>query len=156
MNATKLSLPAAKGCTNLKIRQFMRRVSQHYDAELGHAGVKTTQYSLLSYVQKLGPVRPMDLAASIKMEASTLTRNLRPLIDAGWVAMLPGADARSRLVEITDAGRAKRAEAQRHWRHAQNAMNALLGEDRLAALHGLIDDYMEKLKPQTSSLGDSQ
>ena len=148
MNATKLSLPAAKGCTNLKIRQFMRRVSQHYDAELGHAGVKTTQYSLLSYVQKLGPVRPMDLAASIKMEASTLTRNLRPLIDAGWVAMLPGADARSRLVEITDAGRAKRAEAQRHWRQAQSAMNALLGEDRLAALHGVIDDYMEKLKPQ--------
>ncbi len=148
MNATKLSLPAAKGCTNLKVRQFMRRVSQHYDAELGHAGLKTTQYSLLSYVQKLGPVRPMDLAASIKMEASTLTRNLRPLMDAGWVAMLPGADARSRLVEITDAGRAKRAEAQRHWRHAQNAMNAMLGEDRLAALHGLIDDYMEKLKPQ--------
>ncbi len=149
MNAIKISPPLAKGCTNLKIRQFMRRVSQHYDAELGQAGLKTTQYSLLSYVQKLGPVRPVDLAASIKMEASTLTRNLRPLIDAGWVAMQSGPDARSRLVEITEAGRLKRAEAQRHWRQAQSAMNALLGADRLAELHGLIDGYMEKLKPQT-------
>jgi DNA-binding MarR family transcriptional regulator len=150
MNDASISSTVAKGCTNLKIRQFMRRVSQHYDTELGNAGLKTTQYSLLSYVQKLGPVRPMDLAASIKMEASTLTRNLRPLLDAGWVVMQAGPDARSRLVQITDAGRAKRAEAQRHWRHAQSAMNALLGAERLAELHGLIDDYMEKLQPQTT------
>ena len=148
MTTTVLSASPSQGCTNLKIRQFMRRVSQQYDTELGRAGLKTTQYSLLSYVQKMGPVRPMDLAAAIKMEPSTLTRNLRPLMDAGWVAMQPGPDARSRLVEITDAGRAKRTEAQRHWRQAQSAMNALLGADRLAELHGLIDDYMEKLKPQ--------
>ena len=50
------SLP--QGCTNLKLRQLMRRVSQFYDAEMARAGLKTTQYSLLSYVDKLGPVRP--------------------------------------------------------------------------------------------------
>ncbi len=40
----------------------MRRVAQHYDAEVGKTGLKGTQYSLLSYVYKLGPIRPGDLA----------------------------------------------------------------------------------------------
>ena len=44
-----------QGCTNLKLRQLMRRVAAHYDAEVGKTGLKGTQYSLLSYVLKLGP-----------------------------------------------------------------------------------------------------
>ena len=39
-----------QGCTNFKLRQLVRRVSQLYDAEVGKAGLKTTQYSLLSHV----------------------------------------------------------------------------------------------------------
>ncbi len=134
-----------QGCTNLKLRQFMRRITQHYDAEMAKVGLKTTQYSLLSHVEKLGPVRPVDLAAGIKMEASTLTRNLKPLVDAGWVTVAPGSDARSRLVALTPAGRDKRAEAQRHWRRAQDRINALLGMDTVVALHALIDHSMDTL-----------
>ena len=44
-----------RGCTNLKLRQLTRRVSQHYDRIVGSAGLKTTQYSLLAYVIRLGP-----------------------------------------------------------------------------------------------------
>ncbi|MDP1998494.1 MAG: MarR family transcriptional regulator, partial [Rhodoferax sp.] len=43
----------ALGCTNLRLRQMMRRVAQHYDQEMAQAGLKTTQYSLLTYVLKL-------------------------------------------------------------------------------------------------------
>ena len=43
-------------------------------------------------------------------------------------------DARSRLVHITDAGRDKRAEAQRHWKAAQLALNETLGVERVLAL----------------------
>ncbi len=142
-----------QGCTNLKLRQFMRRVTQHYDIEMGKVGLKTTQYSLLSYVEKLGPIRPIDLAASIKMEPSTLTRNLKPLADAGWVTVIAGADARSRLVAITEAGKAKRAEAKRRWRKAQDGINELLGISTVAALHELIDQSMDKLN---SVIGDEE
>jgi hypothetical protein len=31
-----------QGCTNLKLRQLMRRVAQHYDAEVGKTGLKGT------------------------------------------------------------------------------------------------------------------
>jgi DNA-binding MarR family transcriptional regulator len=140
------------GCTNLKLRQLMRRVAQHYDVEMAQVGLKTTQYSLLSYVLKLGPVRPGDLAAGLKVDASTLTRNLKPLVAAGLLEMLPGADGRSRLVGITDAGRDKRAEAQRRWRVAQESINGLLGEASVAALHVLIDDCMARLSPAAEAI----
>ena len=56
-----------RGCTNLKLRQLTRRVTQHYDAEMGTIGLKTTQYSLLSHVDKLGPLRPGELATHMKI-----------------------------------------------------------------------------------------
>jgi DNA-binding MarR family transcriptional regulator len=137
--------PRPQGCTNLKVRQLMRRVARHYDAEVGKTGLKGTQYSLLSYVVKLGPIRPVDLAAQMNVDASTLSRNLQPLVAAGWVALETGADARSRLVCATDAGREKRAEAQRRWRVAQEGINAALEPERVIALHALIDEAMALL-----------
>jgi DNA-binding MarR family transcriptional regulator len=143
-----------QGCTNLKLRQLMRRVARHYDAELGRIGLKTTQYSLLSYVVKLGPIRPVDLAREMKVSASTLTRNLRPLIDAGLLELGPGADARSRLVSVTHAGREKRQEAQRRWRVAQEGINETLGLRRVVALHALIDEALELLSPPAEGEAD--
>ncbi|MEP6503654.1 MAG: MarR family winged helix-turn-helix transcriptional regulator [Betaproteobacteria bacterium] len=139
-----------QGCTNLKLRQLMRRVAQRYDAEVGKAGLKGTQYSLLSHVTKLGPIRPVDLAAGMNVDASTLSRNLKPLIAAGWITLSAGADGRSRLVEATEAGREKRIEAQRRWRVAQEGINATLGAARVIALHALIDEAMQSL----DDLGD--
>ncbi|MDO9360438.1 MAG: MarR family winged helix-turn-helix transcriptional regulator [Polaromonas sp.] len=140
-----------QGCTNLKLRQLMRRVTQHYDAEVGKTGLKGTQYSLLSHVFKLGPLRPGELARAMKVDASTLTRNLKPLVAAGLLALEPGTDGRSRLVSITDAGREKRAEAQRRWRVAQEGINQLLGVEQVLALHALIDESLERLSPLNGS-----
>ncbi len=147
-------VPKPQGCTNLKLRQLMRRVAQHYDAEVGKTGLKGTQYSLLSYVVKLGPIRAVDLAAAMRVSASTLSRNLQPLIAAGWIEVNAGNDARSRLISATDAGQTKRAEAQRKWRIAQEDINAALGAQRVNALHALIDESLELLSPLESGEDD--
>jgi len=143
-----------QGCTNFKLRQLVRRVSQHYDAEVGKAGLKTTQFSLLSHVLRLGPIRPGALAAAMTMDASTLTRNLKPMLTAGWLQMSAGDDGRSRLVHITDAGRVKRAEAQRHWKAAQEGLNQVLGVQRVRALHTLVDDSLQRLAPFAAEADD--
>ena len=152
MNDDAKSEPSLQpqGCTNLKLRQLMRRVAQHYDQEVGKTGLRGTQYSLLSYVCKLGPLRPGDLARAMKVDASTLTRNLKPLIAAGWVALAAGADGRSRLVSVTEAGRDKRTEAQRRWKVAQQDLNRLLGVERVVALHALADEALQLLSPVES------
>ncbi|HYF19196.1 MAG TPA: MarR family winged helix-turn-helix transcriptional regulator [Ramlibacter sp.] len=136
-----------QGCTNLKLRQLLRRVAQHFDAEVGKAGLKGTQYSLLAYVCKLGPIRSVDLAREMKITPSTLSRNLQPLLAAGLLALEPGDDARSRHVVATEAGRDKRAEAQRRWRVAQEGLNRRLGARRVVALHALLDECTGLLEP---------
>lgn len=132
-----------RGCSNFKLRQADRLVSRHYDGYLGGlAGLKTSQYSLLSHIAASGPVRPAELAQAMGLEPSTLSRNLQPLVAKGWVVIGPGADARSRLVALTETGRAKRTEAQRAWKRAQLAFNDKLGVERVAQLHALLDECM--------------
>ncbi|MEO5735955.1 MAG: MarR family winged helix-turn-helix transcriptional regulator [Variovorax sp.] len=148
------TLAQPQGCTNLRLRRLCRLVSRHYDAHVAASGLKTTQYSLLSHVLHIGPLRPVDLARAINVEASTLTRNLKPMFAAGWLTQGEGPDARSRLIAITDAGRAKRAEAQAHWRDAQLGLNDLLGAERVLALHALLDESLEVL--QRAGLAEDQ
>jgi len=145
MRATNIQ---PQGCTNFKLRQLLRTVSRHYDAELARAGLKGTQFSLLSQVVKLGPLQPQALARQMGLDASTLTRNLRPLIEMGWVIQSPGDDARSRIIIATPAGRAKHTEARRHWKRAQLALNDRLGTATVVALHALIDDGLARLAPE--------
>lgn len=134
-----------QGCTNLKLRQLTRMMTRDYDRHFSDAGLRNTQYALLSHVVRLGPIRPGDLAKRMHMGASTLTRNLQPLVAHGWLTIGAGNDARSRLVEATEAGRAKQAEGQRAWKVAQEALNERLGVERVAALHELLDACIECL-----------
>ncbi|MDM0011803.1 MarR family winged helix-turn-helix transcriptional regulator [Variovorax sp. J22P168] len=137
-----------QGCTNFRLRRLLRLVARHYDAEVVKSGLKTTQYSLLTHVQHLGPLRPVDLAQAMSIDASTLSRNLKPMLEAGWLLQGEGPDARSRMVSITEEGRRKRTEAQRHWRVAQEKLNAQLGVERVLALHALIDESIAILQPE--------
>lgn len=139
-----------QGCTHFKLRQLVRRVSQLYDAELSKAGLKTTQFSLLSHVLLLGPIRPGDLAQAMTLDASTLTRNLQPMLVSGWLELSAGADGRTRSISITPAGRDKRAQAQRHWKTAQDSINQRLGVDTVSTLHQLLDSSLEQLSPPTA------
>ncbi|MEO6897674.1 MAG: MarR family winged helix-turn-helix transcriptional regulator [Caldimonas sp.] len=134
-----------RGCSSQKVRRLSRRISQHFDHHVAATGLKTTQYSLLSYLAALGPVRPGELAKSMGLGASTLTRNLQPLVAAGWIAIGPGDDERSRIVALTAEGAAKRVEAQRSWKRAQLAFNERLGIERVARLHALVDECMAAL-----------
>jgi DNA-binding MarR family transcriptional regulator len=133
---------AISGCSAKKLRQLSRRVSQHFDVIVGKAGLKTTQYTLLSQILELGPIRPGDLASAMEMDSSTLTRNLQSLVTQGWVTVGPGEDGRSRLVRITPMGREKRAQSQREWKRAQLAFNERVGQERVARLHAIIDECL--------------
>jgi len=133
------------GCTNFKLHQLGRRVARLYEDDVRALGIKNTQYSLLSCVVNLGPVTQTALAATLVLDPSTLTRNLRPLVAKGWVRIDTGADARSHCVVATAEGRALQELARRAWKRSQLALNARLSEARVARLHALIDECLELL-----------
>ncbi|CAN7687608.1 MarR family winged helix-turn-helix transcriptional regulator [Variovorax paradoxus] len=130
--------PERPACTYTTAHQLARLVRQHYDAELGAIGLRATQYRLLVEILAHGPVRPCDLAERMSLSPSTLTRNLKPLIAAGWVDLGPGLDGRTRSVCITAAGRGKCAEGRPRWSLAQAKVHRLIGSRQVGALHALV------------------
>lgn len=155
MNSTSDFLLSKCACTPL--RRLTRRITAIYDHHLAVDEITVSQYSLLSWIGRQGPIANLRLAAEMGMERSTLSRNLKPLILAGWVetADLPAAehlDKRSFALVLTPAGKAKRAAAYPHWQAAQNEINALLGDQTQKSLIGIIEDAYEKLQVEEISV----
>jgi DNA-binding MarR family transcriptional regulator len=132
--------PAATPCLCNALRQATRAVSRIYDEELREVGLRTTQYSLLRRLRRAGEARQRDLGGLTSLDETTLTRNLRPLIDAGWVAVRPGEDRREKLVCVTDAGAAKLQEARPAWERAQERMRSRLPKGTWTSLLDLLPE----------------
>jgi DNA-binding MarR family transcriptional regulator len=113
-------------CLCLALRQASRAVSRFYDEELRGNGLRTTQFSLLRLLRRSGEVRQRDLGELTLHDETTLTRNLRPLVDAGWVAVRTGEDRREKWLTITADGEAKLDETRPAWARAQRRMQSLL------------------------------
>jgi DNA-binding MarR family transcriptional regulator len=138
---TEQHKPAATPCLCNALRQATRAVSRLYDEELRGVGLRTTQYSLLRRLRAAGEVRQRDLGELTSLDETTLTRNLRPLIDAGWVAIRPGEeDRREKLVRLTDAGAAKLREARPPWERAQERLRSRLPERTWSNLLATLPD----------------
>ena len=123
-------------CLCYALRQASRAVSRLYDDELRTVGLRTTQYSLLLSLRRSGEVRQRDLAERTLHDETSLTRGLRPLVEAGWVAVRAGDDRREKWFRITAAGEAKLTEARHAWERAQVRVQARLPE---GAWRGLME-----------------
>jgi DNA-binding MarR family transcriptional regulator len=141
------------GCTCFAVRKLMRTVSRLYDQHLAAAGLKTTQYSLLRWIAR-EPVPIAELATRMNTERTTLTRNLKPLVDAGWVVLKPGTDARQRIATITPSGRRVIDSAKAAWHTAQAKLEDALGIAAVRDLHLRIDSALALLNPLLESSTD--
>jgi DNA-binding MarR family transcriptional regulator len=130
----------ASPCLCNALRQASRAVSRLYDEELRGVGLRTTQYSLLRFLKHSGEIRQRDLGAVTLLDETTLTRNLRPLIDAGWLAIETGEDRREKLVSVTKAGDAKLKEARPAWERAQERMRSRLPKAGWSTLLAVLPD----------------
>ena len=134
------------GCTCFALRKLTRTVTRLYDQQLAATGIKTTQYSLLRWIAHK-PLPIAALAARMNTERTTLSRNLKPLIVAGWVVLKPGADPRQRIVTITASGRRVIESANEAWRQAQSTLEAAMGLDDVRDLHVRLDRALHQLNP---------
>jgi DNA-binding MarR family transcriptional regulator len=115
-------------CLCHALRQASRAASRLYDDELRAVGLRTTQFSVLRVLAAQDEIRQRDLAERTVHEETTLTRNLRPLVEAGWVAERAGVDRREKWLKITASGLAKLKEAKPLWKRAQQRMRSRLSD----------------------------
>jgi len=130
--------PVVDGCTCHKARRLARALVRLYDREMEPNGLTVGQFSMLRTLAPR-PLKTGEFADELGVERTTLTRNLRPLIEDGLVVTTRGADARTRLLSVSDKGRDVMRRSKADWRRAQCQIEDLLGEMRVAALHEMLD-----------------
>jgi DNA-binding MarR family transcriptional regulator len=141
--AAPIAYPA---CTCGRLRRAARALTQLYDDLMEPSGLRVTQFSLLRTLAAQGPARISDLARTLLLDRTALSRTLDPLVDRGLVAIAPGRDARTREVSLTHAGARAVRSATPHWRRAQAQVAARIGPDKLDTLIATLAD-VEQLHP---------
>jgi DNA-binding MarR family transcriptional regulator len=124
----------ATPCNCLALRQAARHISQLYDQHLAEIGLRTTQYSILSKLGRLGAMPISKLAVTMVMERTALSRAIGPLERDGLVKVGAGPDGRTRSVKLTPTGQARLKAAAAHWRRAQKDFEIAVGAGNAADL----------------------
>lgn len=127
-------------CFAANLRRADRAVARLYGAELRKSGLGPTQFTLLVVLSRLEEARQGDLAGSLAIDSTTLTRTLDRLEEQGWVASRPGDDRRERWVRLTNRGRRRLEAALPHWRTAQNRLREALGDKSWSDLLEQLDE----------------
>jgi DNA-binding MarR family transcriptional regulator len=134
---------AAAGCFCLGARQAARKITRLYDSYMQEAGIRATQFTILSQLMLRGELPIGKLAGILGMERTTLTRNLTPLEEQKWISIKAGDDPRARMIGITGQGRNVVRRSFPYWSKAQAHIGKLLGADGQAALKLLASRNLE-------------
>jgi DNA-binding MarR family transcriptional regulator len=133
------SMPRSEECNCFAVRSAARHVSQFYDQFLAPIGLRTTQYSILARLKRLGPQSINTLAESMVMDRTTLGRNILPLERDGLIKIEPAAsDRRVRELRLTKAGEKRLQAAIEAWSQAQARFETSFGTKRAAELRAML------------------
>src|SRR4029453_3568632 len=126
-------------CNCLALRQAARHVTQFYDQHLAPTGLRTTQFSILAKLKRLGPATINALPRELVMDRPTLGRMMLPLERGGLIAIRDGTiDRRSKELTLTKAGVERLQRAAKLWVEAQKEFEEKFDAKRSADLRSLL------------------
>jgi DNA-binding MarR family transcriptional regulator len=106
-------------CYCTQFRRSANTLTSIYDEALRPIGLKITQLSLLRALGRLGRATYTELAVESALDKTTISRNLKVLVNAGWVIVTPEEDARYKVASLSKEGVKLLRRAQPYWRVAQ-------------------------------------
>ncbi|MDR7867084.1 MAG: MarR family winged helix-turn-helix transcriptional regulator [Sporomusaceae bacterium] len=130
----------------MNLRRAARAVTRFYDNILKPSGLTVAQLALLRHIQMAEKTTISELAKLIRIDRTTLNRNLKPLTDAGLITIAPGEDSRTREISMTQAGQDAIETGWRLWGEAQEAIKVYMGDEELTRLKHLLTK-LEALMP---------
>ena len=128
----------ANECLAGRVRVLNRVVTGVFDDALRPHKVRVSQMNVLVAIAAGGPVRAADVCRRLRLEKSTLSRDLDRLIERGWVRTIP-TDGRSQLLEATTAGRELIKSLMPVWEEAQARVNELIGPELVRSIFNAIE-----------------
>ncbi|MFL0198255.1 MarR family winged helix-turn-helix transcriptional regulator [Clostridium sp. WILCCON 0269] len=133
-------------CNCLNIRRASQAITEVYDEFLSPSNLKIGQFSLLKHIEQLEPVSVSELAVVIRLDRTTLVRNLKPLEKSGFVEDISTEGARNRQLRLTDKGMETYKYAEELWKKAQSFLEEYLGRDNIDTFTTLLSK-IESLVP---------
>ena len=130
-------------CYCTEFRRLANALTGIYDQELRSIGLKVTQLTLLRAIDEVDSPTFNIIADRVGLNASTLSRNIKLLIDAGWVKAIGDADARVKVAVLTTSGRRILKTAEPHWRRAQAQVDSFLSKRLNAAGKAALNAVLE-------------
>jgi DNA-binding MarR family transcriptional regulator len=124
----------SKTCIAVRLRLLNRVVTNFYDDALRPLGLKVSQLNILIVTARLSLARPAQVCDILQLDASTLSRNVKPLQAHGWLEVVPEEDARAQPFRLTEQGKRLIEQAIPAWEQAQQQASELLGSDGIALL----------------------
>ena len=121
-------------CVAVRVRMLNRAITNIYDDALRPLGLKASQLNILIVTAKLGLARPGQVCEILQLDASTLSRNVKPLQAHGWVEVVPGEDARAQPFRLMPKGKRLIEKAVPAWEEAQRRASELLGNEGISLL----------------------
>jgi DNA-binding MarR family transcriptional regulator len=126
-------------CLAVRVRTLNRAVTALYDEALRPHGLRVGQLNLLAAVARMGTARPGDLCYLLRMEKSTLSRDVEVLRRNGWLEVDDSGGGRARPLRLTADGGALLEVVLPAWRQAQAKALALIGGEASFALGQVVD-----------------
>jgi len=128
-------LEPARSCVCFNLRKSARAITQRYEEALKPTGLRATQFSLLVATRLMSTITISNLAKTLVMDRTTLTRNIKPLEKQGLLRVTLGKnDHREREVVLTGSGQAILDKALPLWKAVQKDVEKDLGQDRFDRL----------------------
>ena len=135
--------PRPEECNCFAVRSAARHVSQYYDRYLATAGLRTTQFSILAKLKRLGPLAINELARQMLMDRTTLGRNIKPLERDGLIRIEPAqSDRRGKELRLTKSGEKHLVVAFEAWSRAQAGFENTFGPRHAAELRRVLRDVV--------------
>ncbi len=132
------ALDMSSPCYCKNLRDFTRKMTAIYDAELDAYGINIAQYSLMRLVINNNPVSLTRLGDIAGLDRSTVGRNVTILARQGWLQVdRDGMDKRQQQVSITPEGEALIRDAFPAWQRCQHIIEERLGPDNVRALQNI-------------------
>ncbi|MGH6713567.1 MAG: MarR family winged helix-turn-helix transcriptional regulator [Bradyrhizobium sp.] len=139
-------------CNCFAMRKANRQISRFYDAHLEPAGLRLTQFLTLAALNEVGRTPVNALAERLDIERTAMGKMVGFLERDGLVRIQPSpTDGRSRVIELTEAGRRLHDEAAPLWNEAQRQFAQLNGADNVAALRGALSSMVVGVTRANSS-----
>ena len=122
-------------CNCFAMRRASRQISRFYDAHLEPAGLRITQFLTLAALNEAGSAAVHALAERLDIERTAMGKMAGFLERGGLIRIRPSpTDGRSRLIELTEKGRRRHADAAPLWREAQREFEQLNGAKHVTEL----------------------